>query len=134
MQNNGRKMDDDTQAYLERIRKTIAESEALMQGVELRMQETDRLLASQGLTREQLESLKVSPEQREQINAELRRLGLPELDDEPESAPRPPESPVAERLTGQGRAAEPNLDAGDVKEDMENRKRKFNVMMNKIRL
>ena len=46
--------DRDVQAYLARIRKTIAESENLVSQAELRIAETDRMLESQGLTREQV--------------------------------------------------------------------------------
>ena len=53
---------DDLDEYLARIRKTIAESEALVAQTELRMRETDRLLESQGLTREQVLSLRFSKE------------------------------------------------------------------------
>ena len=132
MDDRQKKLDEETKAYLDRIKRTISESEALMQGVELRIQETDRLLESQGLTRQQIESLQVTPEQRRLVNEELKRRGLPPLEDEPEEYPAA--SLPDERLTGHGRAADPNLDAGDVKEDLENRKRKFNVMMNKIKL
>ena len=44
--------DRDVQAYLARIRKTIAESQNLVSQAELRIAETDRMLESQGLTRE----------------------------------------------------------------------------------
>ena len=43
--------DRDIEAYLARIRKTIADSNAMVSQVELRIAETDRLLAEQGLTR-----------------------------------------------------------------------------------
>ena len=43
--------DKDVQAYLARIRKTIADSERLISKAELRMAETDRMLEQQGLTR-----------------------------------------------------------------------------------
>ena len=132
MDDKQKRMDEETRAYLDRIKRTIAESEALMQGVELRMKETDRLLESQGLTREQLSAMQITPEQRRLVNEELKRRGLPPLEDEPEDYPAA--SLPDERLTGHGRAADPNLDAEDVKEDLENRKRKFSVMMNKIKL
>ena len=71
---------DEIQEYLAKIRKTVAESEAMAQQVELRLQETDRLLASQGLTREQVLSFKFTDEQRELVNRELQRRGLGRLD------------------------------------------------------
>ena len=71
---------DEIQEYLAKIRKTVAESEAMAQQVELRLQETDRLLASQGLTREQVLSFRFTDEQRELVNRELQRRGLGRLD------------------------------------------------------
>ena len=68
------------QAYLAKIRKTVAESEAMARQIDLRMQETDRLLASQGLTREQVLKLQFTDEQRELVNEELARRGLERLD------------------------------------------------------
>lgn len=66
--------------YLAKIRKTIADSNSLVEQAQLRMQETDRLLASQGLTREQVLSFQFSDEQRELVNDELVRRGLEPLD------------------------------------------------------
>ena len=127
-------MDEDTEQTLKRVRKTIAESNALLDQVERRMAETDKLLESQGLTREQVAALRFTPEQIDAVNAELKRRGMQPLD--PEEILREP-SRAGEsdsRLTGSGRAAEPNLDSEDSKEDMTNRRRKFNVMMNNFRL
>ena len=124
---NKKKTQEETEEFLARVRRTISASKALIQGAELRIQETDSLLAEHGLTREQLMAAQFSPEQMRRVNEELRRRGLPPLDEE---------SDVREdaRLTGEGRAAEPNVQIEDVKPDMENRKRKFNVMMSNIRL
>ena len=69
--------------YLAKIRRTVSESNALIQSVELRLQETDNLLASQGLTREQVAAMRFTPEQLEKVNEELKRRGLPPLEDEP---------------------------------------------------
>ena len=66
----------EVESYLAMIRKTIADSERLVSQAELRIAETDRLLAQQGLTREQVLAMDVSSSQ-----IELRRRGLPELDD-----------------------------------------------------
>ena len=132
MAENKNRTPDETQAYLAKIKRTIAESEALMQSVELRIQETDRMLESQGLTREQLEAMQVTPEQKRIVNEELKRRGLPPLEEDLDEYPQVPLPD--ERLTGHGRAVDTNPDAGDVNEDLENRKRKFNVMMNKIKL
>ena len=71
----------EVESYLAMIRKTIADSERLVSQAELRIAETDRLLAQQGLTREQVLAMDVSSSQIDAANAELRRRGLPELDD-----------------------------------------------------
>ena len=71
---------DEIQEYLAKIRKTVAESEAMAQQIDLRIQETDRLLASQGLTREQVLGFQFTDEQRELVNRELERRGLGRLD------------------------------------------------------
>ena len=83
---------DDLDEYLARIRKTIAESEALVAQTELRMRETDRLLESQGLTREQVLSLRFAP------------------------------APV-------GVPAAPAFAVHDSQGDLENRQKKFGMMM-----
>ena len=69
------------ESYLAMIRKTIADSERLVSQAELRIAETDRMLAQQGLTREQVLAMEVPQSQIDAANAELRRRGLPELDD-----------------------------------------------------
>ena len=66
----------ETQAYLARIRKTIAESNRLVEQAGLRMRETDRMLEQQGLTREQVMAMHFSDAQIEAANAELKRRGL----------------------------------------------------------
>ena len=70
-------------AQIEKIRRTIAASEAMAEQVERRIRETDELLASQGLTREQVLAFRFTDEQRDLVNAELRRRGLPALEAEP---------------------------------------------------
>ena len=111
---------------LAKARRTINESEALLEQVELRRAETDRLLASQGLTREQVEAMSFTPEQIAAVNAELKRRGMSTLDEEWLQPSR----------SGQygGRAAEPNFEAEDTQGDLENRRRKFNTMMQDYRL
>ena len=76
------KNDRDTEAYLARIRRTIAESSRLVEQAGLRMAETDRLLESQGLTREQVMGFRFTAAQREAVNEELRRRGMEPLEDE----------------------------------------------------
>ena len=70
----------DLQAYLARIRKTIADSNSLISQAELRIQETDRMLEKQGLSREQLMQMRFSKSQVEAAILELRRRGLEPLD------------------------------------------------------
>ncbi|MBQ9430684.1 MAG: hypothetical protein IJU44_03945 [Kiritimatiellae bacterium] len=72
----------DTEAYLARIRRTIAESERLVESARLRIAETDRMLEQQGLTREQVMNFRFSPEQREAVNRELARQGMEPLEEE----------------------------------------------------
>ena len=66
------KTQEELDEYLAGIRKTIAESEAMVQQAELRMAETDRLLAAQGLTREQVMNFRITAEQRRLVNDELK--------------------------------------------------------------
>ena len=68
--------DKDVQAYLARIRRTIADSRNLVSQAQLRMAETDRMLESQGLTREQVMGFRFTEAQREAANDELRRRGM----------------------------------------------------------
>ena len=72
---------EEVESFLAGIRKTIADSEKLIESTRLRIAETDRMLESQGLTREQVLSLEFTPEQRLRVNEELRRLGLPPIED-----------------------------------------------------
>ena len=81
-------LDKDTREYLARIRKTIAYSRNLVSQVELRIQETDRMLEQQGLTREQVMSMRFFDAQMHAANAELQRRGLDPIEmwDEIDSA------------------------------------------------
>ncbi len=72
--------DRGTEAYLARIRRTIEESNRLVEQVGLRIQETDRMLERQGLTREQVMAMRFSDAQIEAANAELERRGLDPLE------------------------------------------------------
>ncbi len=74
----------DIEATLARARKTVADSRELMAQVNLRIQETDRLLAKQGLTREQVRSFRFTSEQRQLVNDELKRRGLPPVQEDEE--------------------------------------------------
>ncbi len=72
----------DVEAYLARIRRTIAESSRLVEQADLRIRETDRLLESQGLTREQVMGMRFTDAQLEAVNSELARRGLEPLEKE----------------------------------------------------
>jgi len=115
------------ESYLAMIRKTIADSERLVSQAELRIAETDRLLASQGLTREQVMAMNISNSQLDAANAELKRRGLPTLDGGWDGVPPveedPPPGPdgVAEAVDG----ADGDLDA---------RREKFGIMMKPFRI
>ena len=115
----------DVDAYLAKIRKTIADSENIVSQAKLRIAETDRMLESQGLTREQVMAMRFSEAQMEAVNAELKRRGLDplerwEMGDEQVKV----EDEVQgehERAYGDSRAT------GDP--ELENRQRKFGMMM-----
>lgn len=110
----------DTEAYLARIRKTIADSERLVEAARLRMAETDRMLERHGLTREQVMAIHFTSAQREAVNRELVRLGMPPLEDEPEEPPPP--APPPEPFS-----APPPSDGADG--ELAARQRKFGMMM-----
>ena len=111
--------DQELDEYLARIRKTISESENLVAQAELRMRETDRLLESQGLTREQVMNLRFTEAQRQAANEELRRRGLEPLEWEEEDArPDPWAASSASFHT-------PDSAGSDLAE----RQRKFGMMM-----
>ena len=114
------KNDRDTEAYLARIRRTIAESSRLVEQAGLRMAETDRLLESQGLTREQVMGFRFTAAQREAVNEELRRRGLDPIEWEDD----------AERDTLDASRV-PGVASGDFAPDTElaERQRKFGMMM-----
>lgn len=106
----------DIEAYLARIRKTIADSERVVSQAELRIAETDRMLERQGLSREQVMAMRFTDAQMEAVNAELKRRGMSPIerweagDESSEPLPAAPEPPVSG-------------------EELENRQRKFGMMM-----
>jgi len=120
----------DIEAYLARIRKTIAESNAVVSQAELRIAETDRLLASQGLTREQVMGFRFSSEQKLMVNEELKRRGLPPIEDD--DLDDLSAGLRDDQVTG--RPVLPNFEAGDVQSDLENRQKKFGMMMKPFQL
>jgi hypothetical protein len=115
----GNMSDQELQEYLARIRKTIADSQALVSQTELRLAETDRMLESQGMTREQILSLHFSDEQMRAVNTELKRRGL---------------DPVSADIAA-ARSAEPATSftpapvETDPGEEIANRRQKFGMMM-----
>ncbi|MBR1587757.1 MAG: hypothetical protein IJ658_05480 [Kiritimatiellae bacterium] len=122
--------EDDIEAYLARIRRTIADSNALVSQAELRMAETDRLLDEQGLTREQVMGFRFSGEHKLVVNEELKRRGLPPIEDDEKDG-------IADGRRDEmsdGRPAMPNFQAGDAQGDLENRQRKFGMMMKPFQL
>lgn len=118
----------ESKAYIEKIRKTIAESSALIDQAEMRIAETDRFLSEHGMTREQLMNFKFTPEQKLAVNEELRKRGLPAIEDDVFSA----EYLVTQESVG--RPATPNFEAGDVEVDIKDRHRKFGIMMKPFKI
>lgn len=113
---------EEIKEYLAKVKRTIAESEAMAETVRLRMRETDRLLAAQGLTREQVAHLAITQEQRRLVNQELKRRGLPELEDGEETPD----------VFGGYRP--PGVDVPDTQGDLDNRRERFGAMMHDLRL
>ena len=129
---NTQRMDAETEAYLARIRRTVSESKALLSQIELRMAETDRMLEAQGLTRAQVEAMTFTDEQKNAVNAELKRRGMAPLEFDTNSAS--PETASDQGATHSADSSVPEFDSADLKEDLQNRRRKFDVMMNGIKL
>lgn len=130
----------DTEAYLAKIRNTVKASRSLVESAKLRMVETDRMLESAGTTREEVMKFSFSASQKEAVNEELERMGFDRLDDDDGDVRRE----YGERSLGAGAADEnirpqactagANFSAGDGDGSVENRKRKFNVMMQQFRM
>ena len=113
---------EETEAYLAKIRKTIAESKRMVEAAKLRFAETDRMLEESGTSREEVTKMRFSTAQKEAVNAELARRGFAPLDDF-----ELPDLAIAA-------AASPVVGAADIQEDMENRRRKFGAMMKQFRM
>ena len=111
--------DRETEAYLARIRRTIAESNRLVEQADLRIAETDRLLESQGLTREQVMGFRFTEAQREAVNRELERRGMEPLDADGGWWDARRETPDASSVS--------SLEPPD--SDLAERQRKFGMMM-----
>ena len=116
--------------YLAGIRKTIAESESMLSQVELRMAETDRMLASQGMTREQVLSLQFSDEQLEAANRELERRGMPPVEDTWSEGRRS----EGREIDGRQDFGLSTLDQTAADGGADERRRKFGMMMKPFRL
>lgn len=118
---------EEIDAYLARIRRTIAESDALVGQAELRLAETDRLLEKQGLTRESLRAIRFTPQQVEAANRELSRHGLPPIEEEPPAAHEPAGEPAAP-------FAPPPPPVAEDGSELAARRMKFSMMMKPFRL
>ena len=110
---------------LARARKTVAESRALMEQVDLRIKETDRFLEKQGLTREQLSHFQFTKEQRILANEQLKRMGLPPIEEEDFSF---------DSATEEIRAMSEDAGASSGADAVEERRRKFGDFMMGMRL
>ena len=113
----------DLKEYLARIRSTIAKSNSLVTQAELRIAETDRMLERQGLTREQVLAMRFSDAQIEAANAELKRRGMDPIERWEGKVARD-----AEGGTGDEGGQEYVVGSGGG-EELENRQRKFGMMM-----
>ena len=113
--------DRGTEAYLARIRRTIEESNRLVEQVGLRIQETDRMLERQGLTREQVMAMRFSDAQVEAANAELERRGFDPLERWENAGLSGPEEFAVGR--------QPSADAASSDSELAERQRKFGMMM-----
>lgn len=114
----------DVQAYLARIRRTVADANDLVSQAELRIAETDRMLERQGLTREQVMSMRFTEAQIAAANEELKRRGLDPLE-RWELEGREAQGEPADAY----RAPDPAPD-GEIAE----RRRKFSMMMKPFQL
>jgi len=117
---------DEIKDYLARIRKTVAESRAVVEQARLRIQETDRLLEKQGLTREQVRNFKLTRDQIQLANEELARRGLPPVECDDASFD-------FDAATRELRAAEEPSEP-PVEDELAERRRKFGNFMQEYRL
>ncbi len=120
---------EEVDAYLAKIRKTIAESQAAVDAAQLRIQETDRLLESQGLTREQVMKFQVTREHRAAVNEELRRRGLPPIEEDDSAFDF--NAATAELRQAADEPSEAPIAAEDFAAD---RRRRFGNLMHEFRL
>ena len=118
--------DNEMKEYLAKIRRTIADSREMISQANLRIAETDRLLESQGLTREQVLKFNPSREQRLLVNEELKRRGLPPIEDDEEAL-------SFEAATASLREQE-NSASSAQNDELSERRRKFDAFMRDYRL
>lgn len=121
---------EDIQRFLAHIRKTIADSENLVSQAELRIAETDRMLERQGLTREQVLNLRFSESQMEAANAELKRRGMDPLEkwSGAEASQADAIRPASDYASAAS-ASTSSANASTPDSDLENRQKKFGMMM-----
>lgn len=119
-------VDKDTKAYLARIRKTVEEGRNLVDQAKLRIAETDRLLESQGLTREQVMAMRFTEAQIDAANEELKRRGMDPLEkwwmDSAQDDSQSAEDLAAERRL-------PSVESNDTPDEVAYRQSKFGMMM-----
>ena len=121
---DGAGKNDETKAYLARIRWTIEASSRLVDEVGLRIAETDRMLERQGLTREQVLAMRFSEAQVAAANAELKRRGFDPI--EPWQADDAGEAQTFKPSDLQSSYLQPSADSGA---ELAERQRKFGMMM-----
>jgi cell division septum initiation protein DivIVA len=125
---NGRNQAE-IEAYLAMIRKTIADSERLVSQAELRIAETDRMLEQQGLTRDQVLSMRFSGAQLAAANEELARRGLAPIDADEEGSGWGANREAVDAPLAQG-VGLPDSAA----DDPDRRREKFGMMMKPFRI
>ena len=128
----------ETEAYLARIRRTIAESSRLVEQAELRIRETDRLLESQGLTREQVMGFKFTDAQREAVRNRLKAEGL-DVEGLEEDSPKAEGRNVEGQLRHSGDLGPSDLgpltsSASSPDGELAERQRKFGMMMKPVQI
>ena len=119
--------DKDIQSYLARIRKTIADSKSIVSQAELRIAETDRMLERHGLTREQVMAMRFSEAQMEAVNAELKRRGLDPLERWEDGEVETSRAEIKSREEDIPNGFTDSSGVTDA--ELENRQRKFGMMM-----
>ncbi len=123
------KSQEEVEAYLAMIRKTIADSERLVSQAELRIAETDRMLEQQGLTRDQVLSMRFSGAQLAAANEELARRGLAPIDADEEGSGWDANREAVDAPLAQGVGL-----PDSASDDPDRRREKFGMMMKPFRI